>query len=336
MAEEMGFDDDDIWESVVDGVDMAASGNGAGSEEADIAMESLAVDISSLAARSREARAGLESSRQRLIEAGRAFASRAAQRDSSSEQQRGDPEQLMEVARENAGSYQPRWRGPTRTSRSRDGPSIELGDAGMGNLAYVPNGATEGRAIRAMDPFPKPRGSSSSNSASSSSPGSATVSQPRRAFGFRVAFDHPGCEKGGNMGGCYLVGVTTSSFSAYNEPNGLHHSPFFWGVEDTANKYEGSRYSSRNRRGGSSSNAVELGPQEVPMNANNILFGSREVVTVVCDLDARTLSFWRDETSLGTLVVNLPRMCNLYPVAVPFNANVSVAITGLDGDPLPL
>ena len=72
------------------------------------------------------------------------------------------------------------------------------------------------------------------------------------------------------------------------------------------------------------------------MNAAEVLFGSREVVTVVCDFECRTLTFWRDETLLGTLVTNLPRSSTLFPVVVPFNCGVTVAITGLDNDPLPL
>jgi hypothetical protein len=72
------------------------------------------------------------------------------------------------------------------------------------------------------------------------------------------------------------------------------------------------------------------------MNSADVLFGAREVVTVICDFEARTLTFWRDETLLGTLVTNLPRSGALYPVAVPFNCGVTVAITGMDNDPLPL
>ena len=69
-------------------------------------------------------------------------------------------------------------------------------------------------------------------------------------------------------------------------------------------------------------------------NLDDVLFGSREALSVVFDAESRTLSFWRDGTSLGTLVHELPRSAVLYPIVVPFNAGVTVAITGMNGDPL--
>ena len=139
------------------------------------------------------------------------------------------------------------------------------------------------------------------------------------------------------MGGCYLVGVTTTSFAAFSEKNALQQSPFFWGIEDSGNKYEGARYhSSGGSRRGQSSYAVELTPAEAPRNEDDVLFGSREVVTCVIDLDSRSLTFWRNEELLGTLVTNVPRGGNLYPVVVPFNAGSTVAVTGMGDDPLPL
>ena len=144
-------------------------------------------------------------------------------------------------------------------------------------------------------------------------------------------------ENGENMGGCYLVGVTTTSFAAFSEKNALQQSPFFWGIEDSGNKYEGARYhSSGGSRRGQSSYAVELTPAEAPRNEDDVLFGSREVVTCVIDLDSRSLTFWRNEELLGTLVTNVPRGGNLYPVVVPFNAGSTVAVTGMGDDPLPL
>jgi hypothetical protein len=55
---------------------------------------------------------------------------------------------------------------------------------------------------------------------------------------------------------------------------------------------------------------------------------------VVVDMESRTLTFWRDDDILGTLVRNIPRSGALYPVAVPFNSGAIVAITGLDGSPV--
>lgn len=123
------------------------------------------------------------------------------------------------------------------------------------------------------------------------------------------------------MGGCYLVGVTTSSFSAWSESKGLQNSPFFFGIEDGGLVYEGS---SRSRR------EAEVSSQ----NAHGVLFGSRDVVT--CITDGRTLTFWRDSTLLGTVVNSLPRSLPLFPVVVPFNSEVTVAITNVQSDPLPM
>jgi hypothetical protein len=330
------MEDEDLWESVVQGV---AAGGGADSEERTRLMET---------------------SRQRFLEAARAF-SQANREAGSTSSSTVDPADLLRSATANAASYQPHWANPTqlvstssssssspRSSNSRGaGNGIEVGEGlERHNLAHLPiDAAGEGRAIRAAEPLP--RGIDALGSFRMPSNNSATNqvegAPRRRAFGFRVAFDHPtaGDVTGADMGGCYLVGVTSSSFSAYNEQNGLQQSPYFWGIEDTGQKYEGSRHG----RGGSSSNSRGTGrggtyavdvSAEAPMNEHSVLFGAREVITCVCDMDNRTLTFWRDETLLGTLITNLPRSGNLYPVAVPFNGGVTVAITGLDNCPLPL
>lgn len=340
MGEELSLEDDDLWESVMHGVGEMGHD-----------LEALAMDIGgNSSARSRL----VETSRLRFLEAARAFSQ--ANRDA---QQTVDPEELLRAATANAASYQPHWANPTtlpgaRSVRSANG--IEVGDGvDRQNLAHLPVGAGEGRAIRADEPIP--RGDSDSNAFASfrmptvASNNHATASNQsddsprRRAFGFRVSFDHPTAAEvtGANMGGCYLVGVTTSSFTAYGEQNGLQQSAFFWGIEDGGQKYEGSRHSSsrttqRRPPGavGAAAYSVELEETEAPMNEHSVLFGAREVITCVCDLDCRTLTFWRDETLLGSLVTNLPRSGNLYPVAVPFNCGVTVAISGLDNDPLPL
>lgn len=347
MADELSLEDDDLWESVIHGVGEM------GHHEH---MEALAMDAGANAARSRL----VETSRQRFLEAARAFSQ--ANREAH---QAVDPEELLQAATANAASYQPHWANPAtlvgaRSPRSANG--IEVGDGvEHQNLAHLPVGAGEGRAIRAEEPLP--RGDSVGNAFASfrmpsvSNNNDATASNQsddtprRRAFGFRVAFDHQtnGDVTGMKMGGCYLVGVTTSSFTAYGEQNGLQQSAFFWGIDDDGQKYEGSRQSSGHSSGRTARRspgvtvsaaaamyAADLGATEVPMNAHSVLFGAREVITVVCDLDSRTLTFWRDETLLGTLVTNLPRSGNIYPVAVPFNCGVTVAITGLDNDPLPL
>ena len=256
------------------------------------------------------------------------------------------------------------------------------GDGMVGHpVAHVPLGGTEGRSIRAEPPFPRTEAShlfdpfhlSPTNSNDSGNLFDATTdigyatSAPRsRVSGFRVVFDHPtamldtdddALHRGSNLGGCFLVGVTSSAFTSYNESSALQQSNVFWGIEDHGQIFEGTRvtHASNDRPAGratarsrlhaeASLFGVDLGSRSgdtagapvVSMNAHAVLFGSREVITVVCDLDSRTLTFWRDETLLGTLVSNLPSTGNLYPVVVPFNAGVAVAITGLNMDPLPL
>ena len=82
--------------------------------------------------------------------------------------------------------------------------------------------------------------------------------------------------------------------------------------------------------------AQDLSPADVPFNAHNVLFGCQEVLTVV--YHGETLTFWRDDVLLGTLITTLPRSSGtlLYPAVVPFNRGVTVAITGLEANPVPL
>jgi hypothetical protein len=118
------------------------------------------------------------------------------------------------------------------------------------------------------------------------------------------------------MGGCYLAGVAPESFSSFSARSGLQQSRSFWGVEDGGRCYEGRREGGR--RGGG-------GDEEV-------MYGSMDVITIVADLTARTLSYWLNGEPLGALVKNLPPG-PLYPVATPFNSGVSVVICPLSGDP---
>ena len=55
-----------------------------------------------------------------------------------------------------------------------------------------------------------------------------------------------------------------------------------------------------------------------PRNKEDVLFGSGDEITVVLDMDNRTMSYWRNGEVIGTIVKSLPRG-NLYPVATPFN-----------------
>jgi hypothetical protein len=134
------------------------------------------------------------------------------------------------------------------------------------------------------------------------------------------------------MGGCYLVGVASASFTAFGDRNALQQSPYFWGIEDGGSKFEGP--SSRQRGRSSTTYGIEMGRSEVPFNDNDMLFGSQEELTVVVDTEHRTLTYWRNSRLLGTLVTNLPRTGSLFPVAVPFNSGASVAITDMNGNPV--
>jgi hypothetical protein len=366
MHEDVGFDEDDLWETVVNG-----GGGGGGDDsggDAESAIEALAMEVSGVEAGLMPNRSSstttsssnrLSDGRQRaVLDWARVFshAGRVGGGDThptaATTATTTDPIQLQRIATENAIHYRPFWQKPTSliSSRSRSVVSssnnnnnpvlgIEIGEGTDRNVAHLPNGATEGLAVRADPTLPRlPNGNIS-------------VGMPilRKVFGFRVAFDHPACEKGHDMGGCYLVGVTTSGFTNYNELNALQQSPYFWGIEDRGSKYEGPRYHQSNRGGGAGSGVISrrhstvsnatysrrIGNEEAPNNMFGVLFGSRDVVTVIADLDHHSLTFWRDETLLGTLIQSLPRNGTLYPVAVPFNCGVSVAITALDDTPLP-
>lgn len=323
FQEVLDDEEDEFWEGVVDGVDM---------DDPESAIESLAMEVSGIA---QAARGRLsETSRQRFLEAARAFSQATAEVNP-----RVVPSEVLRTATLNAAQYQPLWANPSTlvSGRGQGTNGMILVDVGNQSLAHVPPGAGEGRAIRAVAPMPA--GEASSSFINMPSPLNV---EPRRgrAFGFRVAFDHPTCQQGGNMGGCHMVGVTTSSFTSFGDHNGLQSTPFFWGIEDSGKKYEGSRRTGpgtlARRTGGGSAFAAEIPGRETLLSPAGVLFGSREVVTVVCDFDTRSMSFWRNDTSLGALVTSLPRGNGLFPVAVPFNRGVAVAITGLDGDPLPL
>jgi hypothetical protein len=334
----VGEGDGDLWERVVEDVEMG------GGDDDQEAIAALAMEVAGVSSRD-------ATNRQRFMEAARSFAM------ASRESQRPDPDELLRAATENGSLYQPKWVNPSQIGgRMRTGNGIEVGEGENQNVAHLPLGAGEGRALRALESFPRsaPFASFNMSSPNNNNNNSSSVGldrRPRRAFGFRVAFEHPTKEAGCSMGGCYLVGVTTTSFATFGERNGLQQSPFFWGIEDSGSKYEGSRSNGTSstsdsqaegavprasRARGQSNFAIELSPSEAPRNADNVLFGSREVVTCVVDLESRTLTFWRDEELLGTLVTNLPRGGNLYPVVVPFNAGATVAITGMGGNPLPL
>jgi hypothetical protein len=249
------------------------------------------------------------------------------------EQPTEPPESLWRFAMDNAASYQPKWGSSTQhRGKMRVGQDIEVGSGDLQNVARTEDGVTEGRAVRASEPLP--RAAHRSQRENSDSPGQ--VDRQRKVYGFRVVFDHPYRDVGMSLGDYYLIGLTTSSFSAFGERNGLLQSPYFWGIEDGGSCFEGARRRRGARPGAGSTNyGMETSSRDAPRNTDSVLFGSQETVTVIVDLENSTMSFWRDGDFIGTLVRNLPRSGYLYPVVVPFNAGVTFAITGMDGSPLP-
>lgn len=147
----------------------------------------------------------------------------------------------------------------------------------------------------------------------------------RECFGWKIVFEYTSRDVGKSMGGCYLVGVVSHKLSDYSER--LQDSNYFYGIEDGGRHYEGSKNASV-------SNGLQLSRKDAPRNSENVLFGNREVITVVADMKERNLTFWRDDKFLGTLIRNLPEDEDFYPVAAPFNSGVCVVISSLRDDPL--
>jgi hypothetical protein len=434
-VDDISFDDDDLWDSLMNGVVDPTNNHHT------VPPHPLEMQFSMGFASARNRYLAESNRQQRLLEA----ASRAFSHNIHGQSPQNplpsssmlEPDDLLHSAIANGACYQPNWADPdtmlvggnnssTRSSRSASAAAsaaatlnnnngIALGGDGQekNQIAHVQLGTMEGRAIRAEQPFPRvgsisatsnlqtfdpfrlPSSLSPTNSHDSDSfdllcsPEMASIPQQRRSriFGFRVAFDNPAkmdddtSQVGTDLGGCFLVGVTSSSFVSFTESSALQRSNLFWGIEDRGQIFEGTNHSDvrnnstntrptqhqreENRRrpfarlldgsqGGSVGHAaavsasfsIDIGIDEpttggsesdiIPMNAHSVLFGLRDVVTVVCDLEHRSLTFWRNETLLGTIVSNLPRSGNLYPIVVPFNAGVTVAITAITVDPLPL
>ena len=440
MNDDFSFDDDDLWESVMNGIaDPTGSHHNVPPHPLEM---QFALGVNNYAA-ARNRYVAESNRQQRMLHfevASRAFSQsirEPLQANSLPAALRIEPDDLLRIATLNSAVYHPSWadtgtthgvsKSPapsTRSSRSASAAAaatnsnngIVLNGSGVerNQIAHVMFGASEGRAIRAEQPFPRVERSGNTNlldpfqlSLSLSPTNShdsdssdllcntemAIMQQQQqssrsRAFGFRVAFDNPALpcdldntQVGSNLGGCFLIGVTSSTFTTHTESNTLKQSNVFWGIEDHGQIFEGMKRSDMNnhsttatrtlvrqhqsrrrpysrRQDGthtsSSSGVPEAASfsadlavdepvgsgvnnsQEIQMNSHAVVFGVRDVVTVVCDLDNRSLTFWRNETLLGTLVSNLPLSGNLYPVAVPFNAGTTVAITSLKGDPLQL
>jgi len=247
----------------------------------------------------------------------------------------------MQRAIENANHYQPNFINMAARARPQDGIPIMVGKGEFRNVAIVPMGSGDGRAVRTQQPLPRTiPGTMAAPTEARRSPrrsatSGASSSELQNVFGFKVTFVRPNVPEGHSLGGRYLVGVTTPAFTGFSSRNGLQQSSLFWGIEDAGHKHEGPNNSGGmlgRRRG---DEGIELSSRAAPRNDHNVLFGCKDIVTVVVDFSSRTLSFWRNDMFMGTLVQNLPRTGNLYPVVVPFNAQATVSITAMNGDPLP-
>ena len=264
-------------------------------------------------------------------------------------------EDLLQRARESNVAYEPEW--ATAQELGFDEGSkydIRVERNSYPNVAILPQGGSEGRPVRAREPLPQVNDSRNHSADGAEPPGRrlSSLTQSLRSHGrplqrhhmthherrkqpvgFRVSFSRPYRSKGTNMGGAYLVGVVSSGFSGFNERNVLQSSHHFWGIDDSGNKYEGP-YSGHSSRG-----LRRIGPfrgMDVDVRGGRrperVLFGSRDVITVLYDPGSRALSFWKDDVPMGTLVYGV-RSDVLYPVAVPFNCGVTVAITSISADP---
>lgn len=223
------------------------------------------------------------------------------------------PNELLDFATENSTLYDPQW-------IKQKANKMDVGEKTFANVATLPIGATEGKSIRSLQHLPLPCDLPDGNSVR------------RKIFGFRVAFKRPYREMGKSLGGNYLIGITTSSFSNFGERNSLQQSSLFWGIGDNGHKYEGGPSIASIRGPRRPQHSIEINHRNNARSGDS-LYGCMETITVVVDMESRTLTFWRNDVVLGTLVRNIPASGELYPVAVPFNPGASVAITGLNGNP---
>jgi hypothetical protein len=434
MNDDFSFDDDDLLESVMNGMADPTSTHLNGPSHPLEIQFALGMNNYNTARNRYVAESNRQQRLLQLEVASRTFSNAIREPLQSSTPPptlRVAPDDLYRIATINSAMYHPSWADPgatnnptssTRSSRSAAAAGgatnrrsdIDFSGSGLewNQIAHVMFGATEGRAIRAEQPFPRLDRASHTNvfdpfhlsfalSPTNSNDSDsfdllcntevATMQQPTqsRVFGFRVAFDNPalpvddeGTRVGMDLGGCFLIGVTSSTFTSPTDSSTLLQSNTFWGIEDHGQIFAGNKRSDvsggtmtavraslprhqsrrrsyiRNQDGlqnsstglpavASGSFSMDLGisepmtsavhnTEEIEMNSHSVVFGICDVVTVICDVDNRSLTFWRNETLLGTLVTNLPRSGSLYPVAVPFNTGTTVAITSLKGDPLQL
>lgn len=145
MNDDVGFEDDDLWETVVNG--SVAGGERDG--DAESAIEALAMEVSGVESGFMSSRNRLTDGRHRVLDWARVFSQ--AGRDSL--HSGVDPSHLLRTATENAAHYCPIWVKSSSliASRIRSSASnpamigIEIGSAEQMNVAHLPIGATEGK-----------------------------------------------------------------------------------------------------------------------------------------------------------------------------------------------
>ena len=147
----------DFFESVIDGdVDMG----GAADDDDEQALAAMAMEASGLGSRGGSASARLRAAAamrgvgvgpRSVVDAARSFS--VPPREPV---QRLTPDELLSAANENDSLYQPKWMNPSQIGgRMRTGNGIEVGEGTDQNVAYLPLGSGEGRALRALEAFPR-------------------------------------------------------------------------------------------------------------------------------------------------------------------------------------
>lgn len=143
INDDVGLEDDDLWETVVNG---SVAG---GERDGESAIEALAMEVSGVESGFMPSRNRLTDGRHRVLDWARVF----SQSGRDSLHSGVDPSHLLRTATQNAAHYCPIWVKSSSliASRIRSSASnharigIEIGFAEQMNVAHLPVGATEGK-----------------------------------------------------------------------------------------------------------------------------------------------------------------------------------------------
>ncbi len=213
---------------------------------------------------------------------------------------------LLNRAIANGSLFQPKW------SALHCSSLIKVEDDSR-QVACVFEAGNNGNCVRSSEAIP------SSSAICSDTSAEFPASDSPSVIGWRITFEPPAREQGRNADGPYVIGIVADDFSDFSSRNSLQHSRFFWGVEDNGRKYEG----------GTRGVAAPLSFSGASRSTESVLFASKEVLTVVIDMEAGTLYLWRDSRFVGAVVSGLPKNRICYPVAALYSPGACVAITGL-------